>query len=67
LGTVGAWIVSEEFVLDGCSAVGSVDSPGTFIEFVHRKRRAGEIAGANPVDVLGEVTDLVKSVPDRQL
>ena len=45
----------------------ALNLPAAFVEFAHSAGPAGTIFGAHPVDVLGEVADLVEGVPDREL
>src|SRR5215469_4145330 len=59
--------IDINLVIDVGSVRGIVDLPSTGVDLRQRKRMGRRICRANPVDELGEVTDLVKSVPDREL
>src|SRR4029077_3000875 len=59
--------INVNLILHDCARIRVLNLPTALIEFVKSKRSAGTIFGANPIYVLREVADLVKSVPDREL
>ena len=63
----GAGRVEINLILHDCARGSSVNLPAAFVEFADCQSISGAILGANPVDVLGKVTDLIQSIPYRQL
>ncbi len=67
LGAKRAGLVGEDFIFDLCAFFRAAHAPPAFIQLTEGKRVPCGASGVHPVDVLREVANLIKRVPDRQL
>ena len=67
LGAEWAGGVYIDLIVDDGATFGRLDLPSALVEFADRERVAGAVFRVNPVYVLGEVADLIESVPHRKL
>ena len=59
--------VLVDLILNDGSICCTFHLPAAWIDLENLKRLAGAILGANPIDVLGEIANLIKSIPYRKL
>ena len=62
-----AWRINVDLVVDDRAGLGTLDLPTALIELGNRDSAAGAVLGANPTHVLGEITNLIESVPNGKL
>src|SRR5258708_4394697 len=55
--------IQKHLIFDDCPILGTADLPAAVIDLEYAQRATGTVFGANPVNVLRELADLVQRVP----
>ena len=63
----GTRLVGKDFVLDFASAFSATDAPAALVQFRDCQRQTAIAPSAHPGNVLREIANLVKRVPDGEL
>src|SRR5258708_27958091 len=55
--------IQKHLIFDDCPILGTADLPAAVIDLEYAPRATGTAFGANPVNVLRELADLVQRIP----